>query len=72
MTKDQPYYECFVFGSSEILETDINIRIMAQVISVSDKGKPSAFHGSVRSPRKRFWKSDEYLEELDAKYWEEG
>ena len=41
MTKGQPYYECFVFGSSEILETDINIMIMAQVISVPNKGKPS-------------------------------
>ena len=60
-----------MFGSSEILETDINM-IMAQVISVPVKGKPSAFHGSVRSPRKRFGKSDEYLEELDAKCWEEG
>lgn len=72
MTKGQPYYECFVFGSSEILETDINIMIMAQVISVPNKGKPSAFRGSVRSPRKRSGKSDEYLEELDAKYWGEG
>ena len=59
-----------MFGSSEILETDINIMIMAQVISVPVKGKPSSFHGSVRSPRKRFGKSDEYLEELDAKCWE--
>lgn len=61
-----------MFGSSEILETDINIMIMVQVISVPVKGKPSAFHGSVRSPRKRFGKSGEYLEELDATCWEEG